>query len=79
MEAFPEKKHVKIRNGTGIPTGLQCWIAKKVMTVFGNNETRTASKRRPKHGRGLRGRRRRFGASHGIKKRNTIKREGNSD
>jgi hypothetical protein len=53
MEAFPEKKHVKIRNGTGIPTGLQCWIAKKVMTVFGNNETETASKRRPKHGRGI--------------------------
>jgi hypothetical protein len=38
MEAFPEKKkkHVKIRNGAGIPTGLQSWIAKKVMTVFGN-------------------------------------------
>jgi hypothetical protein len=44
-----KKKHVKNRNGTGIPTGLQCWIAKKVMTtVFGNNETGTASKKKTK-------------------------------
>jgi hypothetical protein len=46
MVACPEKKHVKVRNGTGIPTGLQSWIAKKVMTVFGNTETGTASKKK---------------------------------
>jgi hypothetical protein len=43
-----KNKPVKIRNGTGIPTRLQSWIAKKVMTVFGNTETGTASKKNSK-------------------------------